>query len=251
MGIPVIAGRTFSESEDADDNQRSVVINRAMAAYFWTVENAVGQRVRYGLRARYTIIGICEDVKDNEPGSEVRPTFYFPGAAQNRGLTFFVRSSGAFNSLGPEIRKTILAVDSNVDVGPVVPVDTLMRDAVAGERYRAILVNLFAISAGGLALIGLYGVVSRFVVNRTREISIRIALGAQPRTVLWLVLNRTVGLVSTGIGTGLVVAIAFRSSYSGSARLTCGPTWELRSGYSSLRSLQPSCPPVAQPGPIR
>jgi len=110
--------------------------------------------------------------------------------------------------LGPDLPRTLTELNSNVNVGTTETMDALLWQDLADERYRAILINMFAIAAVSLALIGLYGVISRFVTVRTRELSIRMALGAHPRDVVRFVLCQSLLLTSAGIAIGIGAAIA-------------------------------------------
>jgi ABC-type antimicrobial peptide transport system permease subunit len=110
--------------------------------------------------------------------------------------------------LATTVRRTLIELNSNVNVGRTETMDTLLSKDLAGERYRAILINTFAIAAVSLALIGLYGVISRFVMIRTRELSIRMALGAQPRDVVRIVLHQSLSLTAAGIAIGIGAAVS-------------------------------------------
>jgi len=118
------------------------------------------------------------------------------------------RSNLALSQLGPDLPRTLTELNSNVNVGTTETMDALFWKDLADERYRAILINTFAIAAVSLALIGLYGVIFRFVTVRTRELSIRMALGAQPRDIVRFVLRESLLLTSAGITIGIGAAVA-------------------------------------------
>ncbi len=211
MTVPLLAGRLFT---DADISSRTPValINETMAREIWPSESAINKRFRWTNSSNsiewITVVGICGDLLDLEgsPGKSL-PVFYLPLQQSQANLTFLIRSRGNPSGLASTVRQQIVDVEKTVNIFRMETLDELLRTSLAGERYRALLVNMFGAAAGALSLIGLYGVISRFVATRTRELSIRMALGAQPQAVLRLVLRRSLALSGFGIGVGLVAAL--------------------------------------------
>jgi putative ABC transport system permease protein len=213
LRLPIIAGRALT-AEEISHEAHVAVVNRTLAQRFGSVETAVNKRFR-GVNAFgqqeppwLTIVGVCADSRDLAGSErEVLPVFYAPFAS-NSDITFIIRTSHAPSALATTVRRTLIELNSNVNVGRTETMDTLLSKDLAGERYRAILINTFAIAAVSLALIGLYGVISRFVMIRTRELSIRMALGAQPRDVVRIVLHQSLSLTAAGIAIGIGAAVS-------------------------------------------
>ncbi len=214
LRLPILAGRALT-AEETSRAAHVAVVNRTLAQRFGSVEAAVGKRFRgvmaFGGQTEaplLTIVGVCDDSRDLAGSErEVLPVFYAPFAS-NSDITFIIRASRADSTLVTAVRQTLSALNSNVNVGRTETMDSLLWKDLADERYRAILINAFAIAAVSLALVGLYGVISRFVTIRTRELSIRMALGAQPRDVVRFVLRQSLLWTATGIAIGIGAAIA-------------------------------------------
>jgi putative ABC transport system permease protein len=214
LRLPIIAGRALT-AEEASHLGHVAVVNRTLARRFASVEAAVGKRFRgvmaFGGQQEapwLTVVGVCDDSRDLTGSErEVLPVFYAPFAS-NSDITFIIRTGQAPSALATAVRQALTALNSNVNVDRIEAMDALLWKDLADERYRAILINTFAIAAVSLALIGLYGVISRFVTIRTRELSIRMALGAQPYDVVRFVLRQSLFLTSVGIAIGMGAAIA-------------------------------------------
>jgi predicted permease len=212
LRLPILAGRSFTAAE-ISGAAHVVIVNKSMAQRFWSVETAINKRFRGvspfsgGDAAPWlTIIGVCDDSRDLAGSErELLPLFYAPFAS-NSDLTFIVRSVDSPAPLTAAIRRELTNLNNNVNIGRTETMDALLWKDLAGERYRVILINLFAVVAAALALIGLYGVISRFVTNRTRELSIRMALGAKPQDVLIYVLRQSLVLTAAGIAIGIAAA---------------------------------------------
>jgi predicted permease len=214
LRLPILTGRALTPDE-ISHAANAAVVNKTMARRFWSVETAVNKRFRETLSLGnhkelpwITIVGVCDDSHDLQGSErEVLPVMYRPFAS-NSDITFIIRAAVAPSSLTAAIRQEFTRLNSNVTLGQMETMDSLLWKDLAGERYRAVLINLFAAAAVSLALIGLYGVISRFVTIRTRELSIRMALGAQPRDVVRHVLRQSLMLTAAGIAIGIGVAIA-------------------------------------------
>ena len=206
LGVPVVAGRPFAKSE-TEDGAKVMIVNSAFAKKFWTVETAVNKRIR-AQSDWYTIVGVAQDIREFGLSTEVLPTFYFPGGIAGDQLTVITRSAADTRFLLGEVRQQIASIDANVVVNPPQRLTSVMWESIASERYRALLINIFAGTAAILACVGLYGVISRFVTSLTREMGIRMALGAQRSSLLWFVLRRSIFLTLAGISTGILAAIS-------------------------------------------
>jgi len=207
VGVPIIKGRTFT-SVDAGSQSRVMIINRTLERMLWPKEGGIDKRIRFDGNW-YSIVGISQDVREFGLSTDELATYYIPSRYRANETRFFiVRSSKDPALLAQDLHRQVLSVDSDVDVALLRPLPTVIWESVSAERYRATIINVFAIVACALAFIGLYGVISRFVVSRRKELSVRTALGAQPRNLLWLVLRHSLTLTAVGVGLGAAAALA-------------------------------------------
>jgi putative ABC transport system permease protein len=214
LNIPMLQGRAFTE-QDARTSTSIAIINRSMAKQFWPDGNVVGKRFRVGDSHDpwITVVGIVGDVKEFDVTSKPTPfQLYFPlPAGTTSGYrTLVVRTASAAVNVIPVIKSAIWAVDKDQPIQKIWTMDELMRRGTAGPRFYLNLMTMFAALALMLSLIGVYGVINYMVSRRTREISIRIALGAYPRNVLMMVIRQ--GLAPTLLGVALGIGGALELS---------------------------------------
>ena len=210
IGIPIKSGRPF-EVRDDEDHPLVVIVNEAMARQFWPNENPVGKRLKFGDENWRTIVGIVGDVHHEGLGIAPAPEMYIPwGQVPNVEVRpiVVVRSLVEPASLTSALRKAVAAVDPEVPMDQIATMDQLVSGSVRESRFRSAAISLFALLALFVASIGLYGVMSYLVSQRTREVGIRMALGAQRRDVLLGVLARGLRLAVPGILLGLCGAWA-------------------------------------------
>jgi putative ABC transport system permease protein len=228
LGERLIAGRSFTAADRADAAQVAIV-NEKMASLYWKDGNPIGRRIRMGSngeRPWVTVVGVVADLQHNGLGSMVKEKFYRPHAqfAQSTGfairnMTLVVKTPGDPMTLVGAIRHEIATMDPSLPVAAIRPMTDVVDSAGSAPRFTGWLLGLFAALALTLAAIGIYGVLAYLVSQRTREIGIRIAVGAEPSSVLRLIVGRglrlalqgvVIGLVAAFIGTRVMVALLYQ-----------------------------------------
>ena len=210
MGIPLVSGREFTE-RDVKGAPRVAVINETMAKYFFNGSNPVGRRFGFG-RDKGTdieIVGVVKDVRSLELRDQAPRFLYIPYAQDDNvtQLTYYVRASQRGGSTAAGIRQIVGRLDANLPIFDMKTMAVQVDESLFVERMVAVLSVAFGALATLLAAIGLYGVMSYAVARRTREIGIRMALGAERRRVLWLVLREVAVMAAAGIVGGLIAAL--------------------------------------------
>jgi putative ABC transport system permease protein len=215
LGIPLISGREFTES-DAATSPKVAVASEAMAKRFFPGRNAIGMHFKFGggknnKEPEIEIVGIVKDVKQDHVHSiTINPYVYIP-YSQRAGfpsMTFYVNSARDSQQLGPELQSQVRELDPNLPVYDVKTMQRLVQEDLFPARIVAVLSAGFASLAALLAALGIYGVLAYLVVQRTREIGIRMALGAEPGDVRWLVVKEVGSMVIAGVVIGLPLAYA-------------------------------------------
>jgi putative ABC transport system permease protein len=202
MGIPVLAGRAYDQ-RDVLGTPLVLVINQTLARRDWPNESPLGKRIKWQGKVR-EVIGIVGDSKFATLATGYEAMLYAPVAQQAGGLSFLVRGRQDPRPLLNVLRAEISAVEPNAVVTGSDLLSEQVKRSFAEERYRAVLIVLFGAIAALLAAVGMYGVTSRAVARRTREIGIRTALGAQARSVTGLMIRQSLAGVVIGAGAGLL-----------------------------------------------
>ncbi|MBI3448891.1 MAG: ABC transporter permease [Acidobacteria bacterium] len=211
MQIPLLRGRTFTDA-DGPDGPFVMIVSRATAEKFWGSEDPIGRTVRrVGDKKDFTVVGVVGDVR-NVVLSQEAPAMYFPASSRVAGvMDVVVRTGGPPESALAIIRDRVHQLDTDLPVATVSSMDELLAASAAQPRLNAVLLALFAGVAVLVAAIGIYGVLAYSVTQRTREIGLRMALGAQPRGVVRLIVREGMSVGLTGIGVGLVAALGLSS----------------------------------------
>ena len=214
MKIPLVSGRFFTD-QDLKDAAPVVIIDENMASRYWPGADPVGRRLKSG-RAESktpwaTIVGVVANVKQYALDSDSRVALYYAALQLTPGEAYVaLRTSGDPAAVAGAVTQEIRDIDPDILVADVKSMDQLVSESLARRRFAMIALSVFALTAMILAAVGIYGVMSYSVTQRTREIGIRMALGAPTRDVLRMVVGN--GMVLAGIGVGIGLASAFAAT---------------------------------------
>ncbi|MGC1482496.1 MAG: ABC transporter permease [Candidatus Acidiferrum sp.] len=214
LGIPLLVGRYFTK-EDSFGSTRVAIISHAVAQRFFHDKDPIGQTIAIGVGAPRAggplwrqIVGVVGDVKDDGLAEAATMTVYEPSTQMAWGdMNLFLRSDGDASQMAATVRSQVMSLDKDQPVGDISTGEQLMADAVAQPQLRTVLLGLFAGLALVLASLGIYGVMSNTVAQRTHEIGVRMALGAGQSSVLRLVLSNGMRLTLLGIALGTAGAV--------------------------------------------
>jgi predicted permease len=223
LGVPLLQGRFF---DDSDRNRKDgiLIVNKALVDQFFPRENPIGQKIQTGDpnpdNPWETVVGVVGDVKYQGLDAKPHATLYVPyfeagWTSWSRDIYVILRSPMDPKQLTPELRQAIWSLDRDLPVEEVQTMDELLVSSVAGNRFRTLLLEVFAGLALLLAAVGIYGVISYSVSQRTQEMGIRVALGAEPADLVKLVVGQGLRMaifgVALGIGGGLLITRLFAS----------------------------------------
>jgi putative ABC transport system permease protein len=216
MGIPLLRGRDFTARDNAE-SPRLAIINEQAARRFFPNEDPLGKRLIMGRDAKFEIVGVVGDVKHENLTEEPRPEVYTHTlqSSLRTWMDVAVRADGDAESLTASARSAIRAVDPDQPVYNVLTMKQRLGRSLANSRFNALLLGVFAAIAVILAATGIYGVMSYAVTQRTHEIGIRLALGAQRGNVLAMVIRQGMRIALIGVGIGLISALALARLMAG------------------------------------
>ena len=211
MRIPLLRGRFFSR-QDSPSNPKVAIISETLARRYFPKENPIGRQMRFGFPPNSDvsreIVGVVGDVRDVALSEKPGPIMYVPFAqAPLYGGEVVVRSSLSTSNVAAAIRQQVHSIDKDLPVTDVESFRNMLGQSISRERFRTFLLGSFSALALVLAAVGIFGVVSYSVSQRRQEIGIRVALGAQPREVLRLILAQGAKLALLGLGIGAVFAV--------------------------------------------
>ena len=210
MRIPLLRGRFFSE-QDSASNPKVAIISEALAQRYFPNQDPIGRQMKFGFPPNSNVsrgvVGVVGDVRDVALGRKPGPMMYVPFAqAPLWGGEVVVRSSLGASSVAASIRQAVHSIDKELPVTDIESLAEALGQSISQERFRTFLLGSFSAIALALAAVGIFGVISYSASQRTREIGIRMALGAQRRDVLRLILGEGTKLALFGLGVGVVAA---------------------------------------------
>jgi putative ABC transport system permease protein len=218
LGIPLLRGRLFNE-QDGPDKEKVIVVSNEFAARFFPGQDPIGQQIHdvnsIGLKPNiYTIVGVVPEIQHDRPDFPRAPhQVYFlysqsPYAPRiTNDFTLVLHTQNDPHALVNDLRETLAGIDPNLPLTSIYPFDQVIYDSFASRRLQMILVGVFSVAALVLAVVGLYGVLSYSVTVRKRELSVRMALGAQPLSILNLIIRHGFKIAGIGLFIGLLGAL--------------------------------------------
>ncbi|HEV8484274.1 MAG TPA: FtsX-like permease family protein [Blastocatellia bacterium] len=223
LRIPLLVGRLFGERDTTANPLNQVIVNETMARRFAPDQSPVGKHLKMDWGANLEIIGVVADIKDRGLDVPVEPTIYWPGVG--REAILLARTSVDPMSLAATVRQTALSVDPLQPAHQAGTVEDILSASLARRRFAVNLLGVMALLAGSLAVVGIYAVVAYSVTQRTQEIGIRLALGAQSSDVLKPIIRRGIAPALVGVAIGLAGAFALSRVLTS---LTAGLLFEIR-----------------------
>ncbi len=220
MGIPLVRGRAFTD-QDRTGAPVVAIINEEMASRYWPAEDAIGKRFKFGddpesAQPWMTVVGVVSDMRRTGFDRPVRYETFLPHAQFTaRTMTLVVRTVGEPGQMAGPVRQAVRTIDPDQPVFEVGTMDEMLSGMIAQRRFSMALIATFASLALVLALVGVYGVTSYLVAQRTREIGVRLALGADPRSVVGMVVRQGMVVAAVALALGVASALALTRLMAG------------------------------------
>jgi putative ABC transport system permease protein len=217
MGVPIVRGRPLDRT-DVIGATRTTLVNESLVRRYWPNVDPIGKRIGFPVGTEvmeYEVVGVVRDVPPMTPGAPVPPQMYWSNRQQPRPFTFFLaRTNVPAASVAPAIRARVKAIDRDLEVNSIRTMQDLVDSRMKTPRFNLVLLLSFSVAALLLAAIGTYALLSYLVAQRTREIGIRLALGADRGQVLRSVISRGVSLALAGAAIGIVAALVLGRTVS-------------------------------------
>ncbi|HEY2911724.1 MAG TPA: ABC transporter permease, partial [Candidatus Angelobacter sp.] len=212
MGIPLIRGRDFTAADDVESTPHRFIVNEAFVRKHMPTEEPLGKQISVWMNKENPfgeIVGVVGDVKERTLDKEPEPTIYYIHSHLSYGeMVFVLRAEKDAMALAEPARKIIRGIDSELPVSQIRSMETVVRQTFASQQFSAVLLGGFSLASLLLAAIGVYGVLAYSVTQRTREIGVRIALGAEPLAITRMVVASGARMVVIGAAAGLAAALA-------------------------------------------
>jgi putative ABC transport system permease protein len=210
LGLRLLRGRAFTAA-DSPNAPQVAIISRGVAKRLYADADPIGRRISNGSVEKPNwreIVGVVDDMRSNGPGDEPPLTLYMPSSTWVNGQqTFIIRGNVPVTTLLPQIRRTVSSIDPLLALSNVSTIEESLRGVLAMPHFTMLLLTLLGGTGLVLAVVGVYGVISYFVTQRTHEFGVRLALGASSNAVQWLVVRQ--GLLLAGVGMIVGCSLAF------------------------------------------
>jgi putative ABC transport system permease protein len=212
MGIPLKRGRDFNAADDVESTPHRFIVSEAFVRKYLSGEEPLGKQISVEMEKENPfgeIVGVVGDVSDKTLDSEPPPTVYYIHSHLTYGeMVFVLRAQHDALALAEPVRKIINGMDPQLPVSQIRTMETVVRLTFASQQFSAVLLGGFSLASLLLAAIGIYGLLAYSVTQRTREIGVRIALGAEPGSIIRMVVASGARMVITGATAGLAAALA-------------------------------------------
>ncbi len=225
IGMRLLKGRSFNDRDSADAPPVAI-LSESLAHQVFQEHDPIGQGVRTGPNMpEYTVVGVVSDIRNSTLDQDFLPEIYLPFVQQpSFVMTFVIRSKGDPSGLASGVRQAIISIDKNQPLSKLVTMDEVLATAVAPQRFRMQLLGLFALLALALAAVGVYGVTAYSVSQRTHEIGIRMALGAEKASIFRMVVGQGLRLALVGLAIGAAGALILARLLTSFSQLLYGVT---------------------------